>query len=175
MTIRTICVGHISVNLHIILFFVYPNAVLITTFFAEPSLDWKPSNFLQRKRENWYRPETLLCWLFLLLLSFMQREIPRVCADTAKRGLLEGCLWLCRDMPAWKFIANNDKRMVNLDMFFLFFICLRGWHCRSKQVKQIETRCVEAEENNQTFVEPRTLSNQKKMEKNNFWKYRRST
>lgn len=39
MTIRTVCVGHISVNLHIILFFVYPNAVLITTFFAEPSLD----------------------------------------------------------------------------------------------------------------------------------------
>ena len=89
-------------------------------FFAETSLDWKPSTFLQREWKNWHRQRTLLSWLFLLLLSLMQRDLPRVRVDTAERGLFKGCLWLCRDMSAWKFIANNDKRMVNLYCLFLF-------------------------------------------------------
>lgn len=131
-------------------------------FFAETSLDWKPSTFLQREWKNWHRQRTLLSWLFLLLLSLMQLDLPRVRVDTAERGLFKGCLWLCRDMSAWKFIANNDKRMVNLYCLFLF--CSRRWQWRGELLSKAnwDSLCWSRGRNNQNFVEPKALRNQKK-------------
>lgn len=150
--------------------------LLLTLFFAETNLDWKPPNFLQRKRENRHRQESLSSWLLLLLLSYMQREIPQMCTDIPETVLFKGCLWLCGDMSEGKFVENNDKGMVNLYCLFLFVVWAdaetmtagANWLDSSRQTETVVMKQVK------TTSEPSELRTKAKKWKKN-WKYERST